>query len=542
MNNNSFKRKTKNLFNFNRDLCYLIIFLLIIASLFLYNKYDIIISSESDSYFHALGAYFIYDLVKWWITSPTISYKAIESFVLNYELQFKFFGGISYYQPFQSFFVAFLAFFSGKNHITFYISTIIETLVTIFYACRVYTLMYGKRKEFLYLIIFFIAFNSAVFNFAASFSLEPAVMMFSTMALYYFIRFLRLENRRDLIFVSIFFGFGILTKTTMIIILPVLIASIIFEKKTYLFLKNYKTLLLSFMIFLIIISPWLIMEYVFYNMGISKIGERIEAATMNLNIPLSVRIENINLTIFYISGTFFLVPFFIYKFLKSRIERGEITLITFIFLYSLFYNLISNVQSRYLTAVVPFVIILSIRGVELFHKKYSRNNIFSYFIILVMFFLVLTTFNFTLNEKKIHSSTDMLSPAIYISERMSEKTTVLSTFSRMQSVAFNVIGDENVIIVRAPFKYEGGEQELKIMLDSKYYLIRPHKPEWKKFNLTHPPIEWIVIHEHYDGLEPDYKLKDIIDKREDFVLEKEIEGKCLENRVFIYRRKNSIQL
>lgn len=530
-------KKIKSLFSFNKEFWYLITFFLIIASLFLFNKHEILISSESDSYFHALGAYFVYDLTKWWLTNPTFSYKAIESFVINYELQFKFFGGISHYQPFQSFFVAFLAFFSGKNHITFYIATVIETIITLFYSYRLYMLLYGKRKEFLYLTMFFIAFHPAIFNFAASFSLEPGVMMFSIMTFYYFIRFLRFERRRDLIFASISFGFGVLTKAPIIIVLPILLLSIIFEKRIRLFLKNYKTLLLSFLIFLIIISPWLIMEYTFYNLKISKIDHLIENAVFNFDIAFLRGFENINLTIFYIFGSYFLIPFFIYKFFRSKIQRGEITIIIFIILYPLFYNLIPNVQSRYLIAVVPFVAILSIKGLDIFHQKYNRNNILSYFIVLVMLFLTLTTFNFTLIEKRIHSSTDVLSPAIYINDRIFNRTTVLSTQSKMQSVAFNVLNDENVVIVRAPFKHEGGEQELKIMLDSKYYLIRPHRPEWRKFNLTHPPIEWVVIHERYDGLEPDYKLKDIIDKRDDFKLEREFEGNWKGNRVFIYRRK-----
>lgn len=531
------ERKRSGIIKPNKETLLVIILLAVFAVAFLFNKIDVVISSESDGYFHALGAYFIYDIIKWWITDPTFSYKSIEAFVFNYELQYKFFGGIGFYQPFQSFFVAFVALFSGKSHITFYIVTIIETLVTLIYARRLYTLLYGNRKWFPILAMILIAINPAVFNFAASFSLEPGVMMFSVMTIFYFIRFLRENRSSDMILTGVFFGFALLTKTPAIIILPILLISIVLERRVRQLTSNYRSVLLALLALIIVISPWLIMEYLFSTMGISKIGERMSAGSMTFDLPVLSRIENLNLTIFYSFGSYLLLPFFIYKFLKSKLRTGEITILSFAIIYALFYNLIPNVQPRYLTALVPFVIILSVRGVEVFHDNIkNRTSIIAILISMLLLTSAVVTINYTASEKRFHSATDMFAAAVYVSDNLEERTTVMATFSRMQSVAFNVLDDENVVIVRAPFMAEGGTEELDIMLDSAGYIKRPHRPEWERFNLIHPPIEWVIVHQRYDGLEPDYKLKDEIEKRDDFALVKTIEGSWEDNRIFIYRR------
>ena len=238
------------------DTVLLIILFIVIGSLFIYNKHDIFITSESDDYFHALGAFFVYDFARWWITSPTFSPHLIMSFAIDYQIHYKFFGGISYYQPLQSLFVGFLAFFSGKYPLTFYISTTLETLGTILYAYRIYALIYGENKKlFLFLVPLFIAFNPVAFHFGASYSLDVGVMFFSTMTIFYFIRYIKKEKTKDLYLTAISFGLGMLLKTSFIIVFPILLISVFIERKHKLIFKNYKALIISLMIFFIILSP-----------------------------------------------------------------------------------------------------------------------------------------------------------------------------------------------------------------------------------------------------------------------------------------------
>jgi 4-amino-4-deoxy-L-arabinose transferase-like glycosyltransferase len=526
----------------------LTILFIVIGALFLYNKIDVFMSAECDGYFHALGGYFVYDFARWWIASPTFSMKSIMSFILDYEARYKFLGGLTHYQPFQSLLVGFLAFFSGKYPFTFYISTILETLGTMLYGYKLYGLMYGERKKlFLFLVPIFIAFSPIVFNFGASFSNEPGIMLFSTMTIFYFIRYIKAEKNRDLYLTAASFGLGVLTKSPFVIILPILLLCMLAERKHRLLFRNYKALLISFAIFLVVISPFLMLEYIFIKNGISDLDNTLRIQliiqSMNLGSSLNVKLANLSTTLWVIFGTFLLIPFLFYKLLKSRRLLGEMTLLLFIILYSFFYNLIGTVpeiQPRLFLPVIPIAVMLSIRGMQIFSEKQKR---FEKYLIpaigFILFTSILSCYNYTTLEKEDFASTDILSPAIYISDNTQTPTTVLSTFSRMQSVAFLTLGNKNIYTVEAPYTYSGGVDELEIMLDSKDYVRRPNMTEWERFNLTHPPIGWVIIHERYDGLEPDYKLKDVIDKREDFELVQVMEGKWPGNRVFIYKRKPS---
>jgi 4-amino-4-deoxy-L-arabinose transferase-like glycosyltransferase len=519
---------------------------IVIGALFLYNKIDVFMSAESDGYFHELGGFFVYDFARWWIAFPTFSVKSMMSFISDYQAHYKFLGGLTHYQPFQSLFVGFLAFFSGKYTLTFYISTILETLGTMFYGYRIYGLMYGEKKKFfIFLVPIFIAFSPVVFNYGASLSLEPGVMLFSTMTIFYFIRYIKAEKTRDLYLTAASFGLGMLTKSPFVIILPILLLSVFLERKHRLLFRNYRALIISLAIFLVVISPWLMLEYIFSINGISDIGNRLQilANSSHLESGISVKLTNISTTLWVVFGTFLMVPFFFYKFLKSKRLPGEMTLLLFAILYSAFYNVtgtVPEIQPRMFLSAIPLAIILSVRGIQLFFEQQKRFKKYLIPVIgFILFISILSCYNYTTREKTDFAATDILSPAIYISDNTQTPATVMSTFSRMQSVAFLVLENKNIYVVEAPYNYSGGEEELKIMLDSRDYVRRPNRTEWERFNLTHPPIGWVIIHERFDGMEPDYKLKDIIDKRDDFELVQTMEGKWPGNRVFIYKRKPS---
>ena len=531
--------------NVKNELILLLILFIAIGALFLYNKMGIFISGEGDGYFHAMGGYFVYDFARWWMGSPTFSFEMIKSFVIDYQVHYKFLGSLTHWQPFQSLFVGFLAFFSGKYPFTNYIATALETLAAMFYGYRIYGLMYGEKKKlFLFLVPVFIAFSPIVFDYGASLTIEPALLLFSTMTAFYFIRYIKTGKPNDLYFTAASFGLGMLTKASFIIVLPILLLSLFLERKHKILFGKYKELAISLVIFLITISPWLILETIFTMNGISDVGGRISVIGeyAHLDAGLYVRLANIGMTI-WTTGMSILLVFVLYKFLKSKRLTGELTILMFAIIWAAFYNITGTtpeIQPRLFLPVVPFAVILSIRGIQLFFEQQKRFQ--KYLIPVVGFILfvsILTCYNYTTQVKIDWASTDILAPAIYISDNTQSPTTVMSTFSRMQAVAFLILEEKNVSVVEAPYKYSGGKEELKIMLDSQDYVRRPNITGWERFNLTHPPIEWVIIHEKFDGMEPDYKLKEIIDERDDFELIRIMEGKWVGNRVFIYKRNSS---
>jgi len=529
----------------NKELILLSILFIAIAALFFYNKTDVFISGEGDGYFHAMGGYFVCDFAKWWISSPTFSFEVMKSFVTDYQAHYKFLGSLTHWQPFQSLFVGFLAFFSGKYPFANYLATALETLTAMFFAYRIYGLMYGEKKKlFLFLVPVFIAFSPIVFDYGASLAIEPAVLLFATMTVFYFIRYIKKGKTNDLYFTAASFGLGMLTKASFVIFFPILLLSLFLERKHKLVLRSYKPLAISAVVFLVVISPWLILEYIFTMNGISDVGGRIYVIGeyTHLDASIYVRLANIGMTI-WTTGITLLLPFLVYKFLKSKRLLGEATLLLSMILYAAFYNITGTtpaIQPRLFLPFVPFAVILSVRGMQLFFQQQKR---FEKYLIPVVGFILLVSmlicYNYTTQVKIDYASTDVLATAVYISDNTPAPTTVMSTFSRMQSAAFLILESKNVYVVEAPYRYSGGEEELKVMLDSKDYVRRINKTEWERFNLTHPPIGWVVIHEKFDGMEPDYKLKDIIDKRDDFELVETIEGKWIGNRVFIYKRKPS---
>src|SRR4030042_6170800 len=106
----------------------------------------------------------------------------IKSFVIDLQIHYKFLGSLTHWQPFQSLFVGFLAFLSGKYPFTNYIATALETLAAMFYGYRIYGLMYGERKKlFLFLVPVFIAFSPIVFDYGASLFIVSALLLFFSM-------------------------------------------------------------------------------------------------------------------------------------------------------------------------------------------------------------------------------------------------------------------------------------------------------------------------------------------------------------------------
>jgi hypothetical protein len=527
----------------NMETVILVAFSIALISLALFSKADVFMTAESDGYFHYLGAFFMYDAARWWFTNPTLSFDAIKSYVIDYQTHYKFFGGISYYQPFQSLFVAFLALFAGKNAMTFYLATALETILTAIFAYRLYKLLYRKNRGFEYLVLLFVAFSPAVFSLAASYSLEPAVMLFSTMTIFYFIRFLRLGGRRDLYLTAASLGLGMLAKTPFMIILPMLLISLVLERRFGLLLRDRKALLISVAIFILVISPWLAMEGAFAQLGISKLGERAESAMFNLSPDIPIRLYNVEKTVWAVFGSFLLIPFFLYKLLRSRLEKGELTLLVVIIFWPLYFNLLSNafastaeyIQPRYLTSAVPLAAILSVRGLQLFIERY-RKSWAPLVIGFILFTMVLGSFAFTMHQKEYLSSTDALSPVIYISDNTDKPTTIVASLSRMFAAALAQIDDRNLYIVRAPFQSENGTAELEVMLDNSDYMRRPNQPEFERFNMTHPPVGWVLVPERFDGEETGYLLKNFMDSRSDFELVRIFDGKWPVNRVFVYKR------
>ena len=513
------------------------IILIGILLLFLVSKFGVFCYGP-DGEFHALGGFFFYDLAKWWFENPTFSLNNAMDFIVDYQEHYKFFGGISYYPPLQSLIIAFIAFFTGKNLMAVYLATALETIGIIFFSLKIYEILYGKNQKMMYLLVFLLAVHPVIFLLGASSSVDPGLTLFSVMMIYFFIQFLKKDEKKYLYLTFIVFGLGILLKRPMLVMIPVIILSIFLERKFYLFKKNLKPLFLSIIIALLIILPYLALEMWYLDLGISKMDERTILASINTDYNIIIKYASLSLFTFF--GNYLLIIFFVGKLWYMRKKRvlGEFTILLLIISIFIFYNYIIHVQERYLLPAIPFIIILSVNGIQNLLKSYPKSLIVSTLVTIILITTPLISFNYNTTIIKETTSTDYEQTAFYISENSLEPTSAISPYSRYLALAFNLIDEKNVYVVHTPHESKTKSiKELKTMLDTKEGCIsRPSKPEWEKFEMCHPPIGWAVVQEEWDGIYVPYKLKDVLEERDDFCLVNTIEGNIPNRRVFIYRR------
>ncbi|MCK5476377.1 MAG: glycosyltransferase family 39 protein [Candidatus Aenigmarchaeota archaeon] len=525
---------------------FLLFAILIFACLFLLlTRLGTFIYDISDAYFHVSGGLFTYDIIKWWFENPSLNIEIIMNFIVNYQAQYKFLGGITYYPPLQSIFIAISAFLFGKNLHSVYIVTILESVATLYFAAKLYMCIYGNEKKNQYyagLLIFFIFFNPIFLKYGSSASLDPGLMFFTTATLYYYISFLKTAKNKYLYLTSIFLALGINLKNPMFLIIPVLIIAPFIEKKTIIFKEKIKEIFNSVIIFLLLITPWLVSQFIFCYNGICRFFFMVSVATRDDGPLYSRSLMSFNESLFSIFGEYILILFFLYylSFLFKKRKTGEALMVLFFLEILIFYNFSSHVDPRYFLCIVPIGILFSIRGIQKSINKYpDKKHILNILLVVMMFHSLFLSITYFHEHKEYELATDFMSAAKYINQNNQENVTVMSSFSRKQAVAFNLLNDKKVYVVHPPRDHAKEEDlsELKIMLNESFKCVQhPLKPEWEKFGLCHPPVKYIIIHERYDGFAMEYKLSEQIHNYPQFKLVETIEGKKPKNRIFIYKR------
>ncbi|MCK5176686.1 MAG: glycosyltransferase family 39 protein, partial [Candidatus Aenigmarchaeota archaeon] len=448
--------------------------------------------------------------------------------------------------PLQSVLIGISCFLFGRSLDSVFLVTVLESIATLFFSAKLFLLLYGENKKnshFVWLILFFVFFSPVFLEYGASASLDPGLMFFTTATLYYFTAFLKTEEKKNIYLTAIFLALGISLKNPMFLIIPALFIAFFLEKKAYLFREKKKELFIASIIFFIVLLPWMISQSVFYYKGIGHITHMASIATKDFDGVYDKNWASFARSIFFTFGEITLILFFLYhlcSLLKKR-KTGEITLAIFFFEILLFYNLFAHIEPRYMLVIIPIAVIFSVRGIQTVFEKYpSKKRYLNIILIFMLFHAMLFSFGYFVQQKNNHLATDFMAAAEYIVQENHEKSTVMSSFSRQQAVAFNVLNDRNLYVVHPPRDHSKEEDlaELKLMLNNSFPCVQhPLKTDWEKFGLCHPPINYIIVHERYDGQAMKYKLKEEIINFPEFELIKTIEGSKPNNRIFIYERQ-----
>lgn len=162
------------------------------------------------------------------------------------------------------------------------IVSIVAGIVTIIFVYKDSSLIFTENK---WLPVFTMAFVASIPKFAAQSSTltnDSLVFMFSTIVFYFLFKFLNNVNeRKNLIFLSIFTGIAILTKSNAMLFYPVVLLSIsylLFSKQI-----GKKVFLKDALIFLIISLPSLIWIIINFKVTLYK-GSVYDNGTWSLNL------------------------------------------------------------------------------------------------------------------------------------------------------------------------------------------------------------------------------------------------------------------
>ncbi len=138
----------------------------------------------------------------------------------------------------------------GNTEFAVRLPALICLTLTIFFSYILISKYFNKKNAFLLLV--FLSFVPILTVYSFIMTIDPPLLLFWTLALLFFLRYLETPTCKNAIFTGIFIGLGLLTKQTMLAFLVFSIGYLIFSKREFFFKKE--TLLL-YLISLLIYFP-----------------------------------------------------------------------------------------------------------------------------------------------------------------------------------------------------------------------------------------------------------------------------------------------
>ncbi len=153
--------------------------------------------------------------------------------------------------------------------------------LSLFYVTASILFVYAILKELqftnklLYSALILFAFNPTLTLFTGFVSDDTPTVFWSVMVIYFAIRWYKEENAKYIVFSALAFGFGVLTKLSVLMLVPAL--SFLFLYKLFSKDGNQQRILLHLSFFVIIAVPlslvWIIRNHIFYDMQFYNIPD-----------------------------------------------------------------------------------------------------------------------------------------------------------------------------------------------------------------------------------------------------------------------------
>lgn len=341
--------------------------------------------------------------------------------------------------------VAYLA----KNMETIYfIMKIINSIVSAFVVFPAYLLakeLLNEDQRFYFVTL--ISFLPVFFSFSNYILAENFFFPIFLFSIYFIYKSLKENTLKNNILASIFISLSVLTKNLGLILIPVFFASIIVKRLILKEKLDIKNIFVSVIILILLISPWLIRNYIHFGPSLAGIIE--DTAKDNLD----------SLTSLSKHGSFVLhwISFFnwvIMHFVTMSISSG------LVFLFSAFFAFKNIKQNRklYCFAIVSLVLILGFifilsnnalgqpdKSLPSFFKFYTGRPILRYIDILsplVIIFGIIGLNNYNLDKKdKLKKIILLFVPLFIISTQLT-----FSNLTPINNLSLTHIGSLKILL------------------------------------------------------------------------------------------------
>ena len=166
----------------------------------------------------------------------------------------------AYRAPFLTYFMALCYWIFGVNFAVVRIGIIIMSLLLIWVVHLLAQQLFNGNVGIWAALIaaiypHFIFYNSRIFT-------ETPFVLFSLLALLFFVKFITAESRRDLLLTALFLALAILTRPVGFVLLFLILLFILFKQRRWMSIKNAGIILVAVIIF---ISPWIVRNYTVFK-------------------------------------------------------------------------------------------------------------------------------------------------------------------------------------------------------------------------------------------------------------------------------------
>ncbi len=176
-----------------------------------------------------------------------------------------------------------------------YLSLLYVTLTTIT-AAAIFKELHIVGKPFYALLLLF-AFNPTLTLFSGYLSDDAPAVFWSVCVVYFIIRWYKAERAKDIVFAAVCFGFGVLTKLSVLMMVPAV--CFIFAYKLFFTLSDRQKTLQQISCFIIVAVPlallWIIRNHILFDMQFFNIPDTSPAGQNFKYLTLTERIGDFSM-------------------------------------------------------------------------------------------------------------------------------------------------------------------------------------------------------------------------------------------------------